>query len=131
MTTDLFQFGWFVSSSGLQLPWKFDCDALSDGSIEAIARLIAGKFAFGSVYGVPKGGLRLQCALEKHLTRGYGLLIVDDVLTTGRSMNEAKARLTTEDAIGVVILARGECPNWVWPILRVNEWAQSRGTGLG
>ena len=106
---DLFHFGWFPSHSGVQLPWKFDCDALSDGSIEAIARLIAGKVVFSAVYGIPRGGLRLARALEPHCTPKYPLLIVD----------------------GVVILARGECPDWVWPILSVNEWAQSRGTGLG
>jgi hypoxanthine phosphoribosyltransferase len=131
MNPDLFQFGWFASHSGFQLPWKFDSAALSDGSIDALARLISGKIVFGAVYGIPRGGERLAEALCPSATAGYPLLIVDDVLTTGRSMREARARLTVDRPIGVVILARGECPDWVWPILSVNEWAQSRGTGLG
>jgi hypothetical protein len=126
---DLFNFGWFRSHSGIILPWKFDADALSDGSIEAISKIICRKFAFSEVIGVPRGGLRLADALRPHAEPGYPLMIVDDVLTTGRSMEEY--RRDSEIAIGVVILARGECPSWIWPIMRVSEWAQSRGTGLG
>lgn len=33
--------------------------------------------------------------------------------------------------IGIVVFTRGRCPEWVWPIFTVNEWAQSRATGLG
>lgn len=129
---DLIQFGWFTSHSHFQLPWKFDCDALSDGTIDALAKLICWKFAFSNVHGVPRGGLRLAAALEPHCEPGYPLLIVDDVLTTGRSMIEARKMLASDKRpIGVVIAARGKCPDWVWPILTVNEWAQSRATGLG
>lgn len=128
----LFKFGWFASHSGFQLPWKLDLENLRDEDWEAIAEIIAWKFAFCSVYGVPKGGVRLAQALDKHVTPGYPVLIVDDVLTTGRSMIEAKAALgNPQGAIGVVVAARGRCPDWVWPILQVSEWAQSRATGLG
>lgn len=131
---DLFQFGWFASHSGFQLPWKIDCDAFSDADWDALARLVAWKFAFRSVYGIPRGGERFARALDRHAEphSGYPVLIVDDVLTTGRSFIEAKARLgNPPGTIGVVVCARGESPNWVWPILRVQEWAQSRATGLG
>lgn len=127
----MIEFGWFQSHSKFQLPWKIDCDDLTDNDIEAIAKLIQWKFAFGGVYGIPQGGLRLQKALEKYTTSEYPLLIVDDVLTTGNSMNEAKLKLATPNAIGVVIFSRGICPNWIWSIFNVNEWAQSRATGLG
>ncbi len=131
----LFQFGWFASHAGFQLPWKFDADALSGDDIEALARLIRWKFAFSGIYGVPRGGERLADTLRPHVEPGYPMLIVDDVLTTGRSMIKARERhlslFPEVPVIGVVILARGQCPDWVWPILSVNEWAQSRATGLG
>lgn len=129
--TDLIQFGWFSTHSKFQLPWKIDCDAMADSDIDAIAQLIRWKFAFGAVYGVPRGGIRLAEALEPHCEKHYPLLIVDDVLTTGRSMIEAREKLKILPVIGIVIVARGKCPDWVWPIFTVNEWAQSRATGLG
>lgn len=129
----LFKFGWFSSHAGFQLPWKIDCeDGLADGDWDAIAQLIAWKFAFRSVYGIPKGGTKLAEALDKYCEPGYPIIIVDDVLTTGRSFVHARAALgNPEDVFGVVVFARGPVPDWVWPILTVNEWAQSRATGLG
>jgi hypothetical protein len=128
----LFKFGWFASHSGFQLPWKLDLDGLDDSDWKAIAQMIAWKFAFRSVYGVPKGGVELAKACDPFVSAGYPILIVDDVLTTGRSMIEARAKLgDPPGCIGVVVAARGRCPNWVFPILTVNEFWQSRATGLG
>lgn len=124
----LVEFGWFRSHSGLQLPWKLNADALSDEAIDGIAKIIRWKFAFSAVIGIPRGGLRLAAALNPYTEDGYPTLIVDDVLTTGKSMEAA--RESPKD-IGVVIFARGQVPDWVWPIFSVNEWAQSRATGLG
>lgn len=135
---NLIEFGWFTSHSNFQLPWKIDCDALSDGDIESLVKLICWKFAFGEVYGVPRGGVRLAEALKPYCREGYPLLIVDDVLTTGRSMIAAfdqqhggAGNKLTKRPIGVVIFARGPCPDWVWPIFTVNELFQSRAIGLG
>ena len=113
----LVEFGWFRSHSGLQLPWKLNADALSDEAIDGIAKIIRWKFAFSAVIGIPRGGLRLAAALKPHIEieDGYPTLIVDDVLTTGKSMEAA--RESPKD-IGVVIFARGQVPNWVWPIFR-------------
>lgn len=129
----LIEFGWFSTHAKFQLPWKIDCDALSDDDIDAIVKIIRWKFSFGDVYGVPRGGLRLAAALRPFCLEGYPLLIVDDVLTTGNSMKQARRdqNLAGENAIGIVIFARGQCPSWVWSIFAVNEWAQSRATGLG
>lgn len=133
----LFQFGWFASHSKFQLPWKLSFDCMGQGPVTSdwtdVAEIIAWKFAFRSVYGIPRGGSLLAKALDKYCEPGYPVLIVDDVLTTGRSFIEARAKLNLldEPVIGVVVAARGPCPNWVWPILTVNEWAQSRATGLG
>ena len=129
----IFQFGWFSSHSRFQLPWKLDLESLNREDWDSLAKLISWKFAFRAVYGVPKGGVQLAAALRPYAEPGYPMLIVDDVLTTGRSMEEARTRLGVMDepVIGVVVAARGVCPSWVWPILTVNEWAQSRATGLG
>lgn len=128
----LFQFGWFSSHSKFQLPWKLSFNSVA-GDWADVAEIIAWKFAFRSVYGVSRGGESLARELDRFCEPGYPVLIVDDVLTTGRSMIEARARmnLNGEPVIGVVVAARGPCPDWVWPILTVNEWAQSRATGLG
>jgi hypothetical protein len=129
----LFQFGWFSTHNKLLLPWKFDTDSLCKEDWSDIAKIITWKFAFRSVYGVPKRGTALAQALNEYATPGYPVLIVDDVLTTGNSIREARSRLGLdgEPVIGVVVAARGPCPDWVWPILQISEWSQSRATGLG
>jgi hypothetical protein len=127
-----FQFGWFCSHAGFQLPWKLNFDKFTDEDWEDVASLINGKFAFRSVYGIPRGGTKLARALDKYVTPGYPILIVDDMLTSSRSFVHARAALgNPEDVFGITVCARGEVPSWVWPILSVNEWAQSRATGLG
>lgn len=129
----LFQFGWFTSHSGFQLPWKFVLDGKNIGW-EDLAELVAGKFVFSSVHGIPKGGNKFAAALA-HFAEpdsGYPPIIVDDVGTTGNSFIDAKAALgDPEGCIGITVCARGKMPNWVWSILSVNEWAQCRATGLG
>lgn len=131
----LISFGWFASSSGLQLPWKFDADFLSDETIDEIAKILQWKFAFSGVHAVPSdetppknpAGPRLAKALQRHKTPGYPLLIVDDVLTTGNSMNRFRAEIgASQSTTGFVICARGPCPNWIWPLFTINEWAQSQ-----
>ena len=124
------QFGWFSSHSRFQLPWKIDCDGLDIRDWECIADIIKWKFAFGRVIGIPQGGLPLQRLLENYIEVGYSTLIVDDVLTTGRSMDEARKNIDGP-VIGVVVFARGKVDDWIWPIFQVSEWAQSRGTGIG
>lgn len=62
----------FVSHSGLRLPWKIDCDALSDEDLSALARLVARRIRFGAVIGIPRGGIALRPAIESipHCRRG-------------------------------------------------------------
>lgn len=113
-TQNLFVKRSFTSHSGVDLDWKIDCDALSEEDIETLAFIISRTFSFGRVVGVPTGGLRLAAALEKYATDG-GVLIVDDVLTTGKSMEEARDKVS-EDVMGAVIFARGDYPDWIFPI---------------
>ena len=117
----LFENKSLVSHAGLDLSFKIECDALSDEDIETIATIIGRNFVFGRVYGVPSGGLRLATALEKFRTSSDRVLIVDDVLTTGTSMEKARREIGT-DAIGVVIFSRGQCPSWIHPVFQLAEW---------
>lgn len=122
----LFETGDFILHSGLGSNYKIDCDALSDSDIATIALMIKDRLPpFGEVEGVPQGGLRLANELRKYVTPGverkgwYGakaLLIVDDVFTTGMSMEEHRGwRL----AMGAVIFARDETPEWITPLFRM------------
>ena len=95
--------GIFRLHSGEISTFMINCEALTYKSLEAIAQelyvLLPG---FGSVEGVPRGGLRLAKAMKRYVTEGP-LLIVDDVYTTGRSLEEHRAG---REAIGAVIFAR-------------------------
>jgi hypothetical protein len=110
----LFRLGDFTLHSGANASWKIDCDALTDADLACLAKMAAELLPpFGSVEGVPTGGLRFAAALRPYATFGPPL-VADDVLTTGNSM-EAQRR-GRPDALGVVIFARGPCPPWVTPL---------------
>ena len=106
----------FISHAGRLLDFKIECDALSDADIAELAAIIAMRFRFGQVVGIPRGGLRLAKALEPYAKTGP-TLIVDDVLTTGRSMEAAREAVSDR---GVVIFARGPCPSWVTPVFSLD-----------
>ena len=108
---NLFAWGEFKAHSGETLGWKIDCDALSDDDIATLARIISTSVgSFSDVEGVPRGGVRLAKALTAYMTPPTGpLLIVDDVCTTGRSLEEHRAG---RDAVGYVIFSRGGLPAW-------------------
>ena len=114
----LFQFGDFTLHSGQRTDWKIDCDALTDSDIETLAKIISQRFRFSRVEGVSTGGLRLAKALENYCSLRERLLIVDDVLTTGASMEKQRAG---REATGVVIFARGDCPAWVTALFQASE----------
>ncbi len=113
----LFKRGNFISSSGKRLRWKVECDSLSNADIDCLAYVIRQSNDFSKVVGVPRGGLRLASALAPFVSKlAYDpVLIVDDVLTTGKSMEEMRKTIN-HPIIGVVIFARGKCPHWVVPI---------------
>lgn len=100
---NLFQIGKFTSHAGNELDFKIECDALTDQDWECFAKLISERCEFGSVYGIPRGGVKLQKALEKYCTpKNPYRLVVDDVYTTGKSMREAM----NKGDIGYVVFAR-------------------------
>lgn len=113
----MFQLGNFKAHSGEMLHWKIECDTLRPDDWKCLARIVYDLVGpFGSIEGVPTGGCYLANWLEQYKTRGP-LLIVDDVLTTGQSMEEHRAKRA---AIGVVIFARGHCPKWITPIFQTS-----------
>ena len=125
----LFQAGDFVLHSGQRSTWKIDCDALTDADWDTLSYMALDAIApkrFGMVESVPRGGNKFAKALGRAARAGESLtVLVDDVLTTGESMERARAG--REDVIGVVAFARGPVPLWVTPLFVVgSEWADAR-----
>ena len=92
---DLFQKIDFTSHSGLDLSWKIEMDALSRDEWECIAHMISEQSVpFREAIGIPRGGTILGTLMNQHGTgkREDPICIVDDVLTTGGSMNEFKRK---------------------------------------
>ncbi len=121
----------FVMHSGGRAQYKIECDELTDEDIETLAfiisqkaKVITGEDRTGirQVHGIPRGGERLAAALSRNYIDKWGSLrlIVDDVLTTGRSMEDARLNLGWSDAVGVVIFARHTPANWIKPIFSMN-----------
>lgn len=122
----LFKRGRFVANSELILDFKIECDALSDEDIETLAYMISEKYYFSDVFGVPRGGDRLADALKKYINSKHGkILLVDDVLTTGGSMERRREELLKEDEydedyiFGIVVFARKRCPDWITPVFQL------------
>lgn len=121
---NLFQRGNFTLSSGAVSGYKIECDALSDADWEALALMVREMVGmFSSVEGVPRGGLKLAERLQPFCRPGcFRHLIVDDVLTTGRSMEVAAHGVNLGNpVIGAVVFARGQCPTWVKALFRMPE----------
>jgi orotate phosphoribosyltransferase len=113
----MFNHGDFIANSGKKLSFKIECDDLTDSDIECMAFIVGKKFTFREVIGVPTGGLRLAKALEPYVSEKGNILVVDDVLTTGASMEKYR----TPDSVGVVIFSRGICPEWIYPIFKLSS----------
>lgn len=126
MENSLFQLKDFVMHSGERSSFKIECDSLTDADIEALAHLISQECVFSRVQGIPRGGNRIAAALEPYTTTYFGgLLIVDDVYTTGFSMEEARVKAAQDkvakfrDISGVVLFARRQPPEWIRPVFQL------------
>lgn len=125
---NLFQKVDLLLHSGGKSDFKIECDTLTDADLKTIAYLISKRYSpIMSAYGVPTGGRRLEMALKDYTVdtkKGY-ILIVDDVLTTGSSMEEFRKEIVPvgqyDVCKGVVIFARGKCPDWIDPIFQMWE----------
>ena len=123
--TDLFQKIDFTSHAGLDLAWKIEMDALSHGEWECIAQMIMELSPpFKEAIGIPRGGNVLGKLLNRHGTgvRTDPICIVDDVLTTGGSMNEFLQKRqwrNPTDYMGWVVFARTKPPKWVTALFQM------------
>lgn len=123
----LFQTGEFNLHSGQKSTFKIDCDALTDEDIKTVALMLVHRLpAFGFVIGVPQGGLRLAKAMKPFIVEdSNNRLIVDDVLTTGGSMEKFKKDMYLPIfhpvVFGAVIFARSFTPDWITPLFRLEK----------
>jgi hypothetical protein len=109
----------FISHAGLPLTWKVECDALTEGDYDALAKIVSERITFSDVKGIPRGGIPFEKALKPYCTNNKQdpLLIADDVYTTGTSMRE----VYEEGAIGIVVFARNEIEdNWIQAIWQIS-----------
>ena len=122
---ELFQKLDFKSHSGLDLTWKIEMDAPSHGEWECIAQMIMELTPpFKEAIGIPRGGYILGKLMNKHGTgkREDPICIVDDVLTTGGSMNEFRTKRQWRNPskyIGWVVFARSQPPDWVTALFQM------------
>ena len=63
----------FISHAGLPLTWKVECDALTDGDYDALAKIVSERLTFRDVKGIPRGGIPFEKALKtiKKLLKNY------------------------------------------------------------
>lgn len=117
----LFKTGNIILHSGNPSNFKIECDELTYADVETLCFLISRKFEFIGVHGVPTGGYKFAEGLQKYSDPMLDAptLIVDDVLTTGKSMEEFVKIHKIKNAIGVVIFARGKCPKWITPVFQM------------
>ena len=118
----MFEWRTFVSHSGKALDWKIDCDALTAADWDCLARLVASRLVFGQVVGIPRGGIPFAKALEPFVTPGSEtVLIVDDVMTTGQSMENERLKYQDRPVQGVVLFNRSWQRNkaWILPVFNI------------
>ena len=125
---DLFQSVNFKSHSGLDLTWKIEMDVLSDSEWSTICKMILGVCGpFHSAIGIPSGGVKLGELLNKHASgkESDPICIVDDVLTTGESMeyflDQYQRNRRPFTAIGWVVFARTQPPSWIKALFQMPE----------
>ena len=126
---DLFKSINFKSHSGLDLTWKIECDVLSDPEWFTIKKMILEVMPpFREAIGIPTGGVKLAALLNEHATgkEEDPICIVDDVLTTGESMEHFLSLRGIEGksvmpAIGWVVFARVQPPSWIKALFQMPE----------
>lgn len=126
----IFKTGDFTFHSGSKSNFKIDLDDLTDEDWAALADQVGRNcwHKFGMVVGVPHGGTKFAQALAPYVTEGSpNILIVDDVFTTGASMEEMRADVKKvypdQWSFGIVVFTRTEnLPTWVFPMFECRGW---------
>ena len=108
----------FIGHSGDELHWKIECDALFPNEWKCIARMIfeIETRPFQAAIGIPRGGVELGRWLNEYSTQNaeHPYLIIDDVLTTGGSMDEFREKnFQGKESFGWVVFARKQPQPWV------------------
>jgi hypothetical protein len=115
---NLFQSVDFKSHAGLDLTWKIEMDAITAPEWFTLSQMILElSEPFREAIGIPRGGMELGSRLNQYGTgnKTDPILIVDDVLTTGGSMEEFRRKRAFRNPtnyIGWVVFARGYPPSW-------------------
>src|SRR5690242_13489118 len=120
----LFNFGDFCLHSGRVSDFKIDCDAMTDEDVRALAAVIRKRLpSFRAVVGIPRGGLRFAKALRPFATGRDAdpVLIVDDVCTTGESLEAAWEEFLGEPVVGAVLFARRHLPWWAMAVFVMED----------
>lgn len=117
---NLFQKGGFTLNSGQTSELKIECDALTTDDWKTLAHIVSGRMSFRTAIGVPRGGLPFATELIPYCVDDPKLptILVDDVLTTGHSMEKLRKEISGP-VIGVVVFARGPYPRWITPIFQM------------
>lgn len=125
----LFQKQQLVLHSGVVSEYKIECNALKKRDWECLAFMAQQLLPpFKKAVAVPNGGFPFARQLDQYADPKANLvLICDDVLTTGDSMESMKKVLQnsrhfeeSQEFIGVVAFARGACADWVTPLFTLN-----------
>ena len=108
----------FIGHSGGELHWKIECDAITSPEWKCIARMIfeRERRPFQAAIGIPRGGVELGRWLNEYSTQNaeHPYLIIDDVLTTGGSMDEFREKnFKGKESFGWVVFARKQPQPWV------------------
>lgn len=114
--------------SGQESFWKIECDALTDEELEWFAKAISIIVEpFGYVEYVPTGAKRIAEKMERYIQSGHPtVLIVDDVLTTGNSMEnfrkDVQTRYPDVTIIGATMFNRSLSTfGWIKSVMHVNH----------
>ena len=128
---DLFQRYDYKSHANLDLTWKLECDAISDGEWSVLARIISELESrpFSDVVGIPRGGVKLENEMLNYVSgnKNDPVLIVDDVWTTGTGFKEFVGIHVIEKMtehvgwFGWCIFARTQTSNHVTALFQMPE----------
>ncbi len=129
MENNLFIKKRFKMHAGGMSDFKLECDALTEKDYDTLAFLISRKISFKKAYGVPSGGLIFAEKLNQYKDENSNnILIAEDVVTTGKSMEDFKQKLIKEDAsltnaniFGITAFSRGPLPFWVRSVFNLDS----------